>query len=100
MSARCCGAPDRAPAQLWHSFALARKALHPSACAVCVLSCANAAPLTTPRRRTVKQWVAQTRAQRAVVVGGGFIGLEMAENLVHLGLQTSVVEMLPQASLA
>lgn len=51
---------------------------------------------TVPDARTVKQWVAQTRAQRAVVVGGGFIGLEMAENLVHLGLQTSVVEMLPQ----
>jgi NADPH-dependent 2,4-dienoyl-CoA reductase/sulfur reductase-like enzyme/rhodanese-related sulfurtransferase len=26
-------------------------------------------------------------ARRAVVVGGGFIGLEMAENLVHLGLR-------------
>lgn len=31
-----------------------------------------------------------------MVVGGGFIGLEMAENLMHLGLDTSVVEMLPQ----
>ncbi len=36
------------------------------------------------------------RSKKAVVVGGGFIGLEMAENLVHLGLQVKLVEMLPQ----
>jgi NADPH-dependent 2,4-dienoyl-CoA reductase/sulfur reductase-like enzyme/rhodanese-related sulfurtransferase len=33
---------------------------------------------------------------RAVVVGGGFIGLETAENLVHRGFQVTVVEMLDQ----
>ncbi len=32
----------------------------------------------------------------AVVVGGGFIGLEMAENLVHRGVAVTVVEMLDQ----
>ena len=31
-------------------------------------------------------------AKRAVVVGGGFIGLEMAENLVHLGLQVTLIQ--------
>ena len=31
-------------------------------------------------------------AQRAVVVGGGFIGLEMAENLVHLGLHVTLLQ--------
>ncbi len=31
-------------------------------------------------------------ARRAVVVGGGFIGLEMAENLVHLGLDVTVLQ--------
>jgi NADPH-dependent 2,4-dienoyl-CoA reductase/sulfur reductase-like enzyme len=31
-----------------------------------------------------------------VVVGGGFIGLEMAENLHHAGLEVTLVEMLPQ----
>ncbi len=31
-------------------------------------------------------------ARRAVVVGGGFIGLEMAENLVHLGLDVTLVQ--------
>jgi len=31
-------------------------------------------------------------AKRAVVVGGGFIGLEMAENLVHLGLAVTLIQ--------
>lgn len=35
-------------------------------------------------------------AHRAVVVGGGFIGIEVAENLRALGLEVHLVEMLPQ----
>lgn len=35
-------------------------------------------------------------AKTAVVVGGGFIGLEMAENLVHAGLDVTLVEMQAQ----
>jgi len=35
-------------------------------------------------------------ARRAVVVGGGFIGLEVAENLVERGLSVTLVERLPQ----
>jgi NADPH-dependent 2,4-dienoyl-CoA reductase/sulfur reductase-like enzyme/rhodanese-related sulfurtransferase len=35
-------------------------------------------------------------AERAVVVGGGFIGLEMAENLVRCGVKTAVVELADQ----
>jgi NADPH-dependent 2,4-dienoyl-CoA reductase/sulfur reductase-like enzyme/rhodanese-related sulfurtransferase len=31
-------------------------------------------------------------AKRAVVVGGGFIGLEMAENLKHLGLEVTLIQ--------
>jgi NADPH-dependent 2,4-dienoyl-CoA reductase/sulfur reductase-like enzyme/rhodanese-related sulfurtransferase len=31
-------------------------------------------------------------ARRAVVVGGGFIGLEMAENMIHLGLQVTLLQ--------
>jgi NADPH-dependent 2,4-dienoyl-CoA reductase/sulfur reductase-like enzyme/rhodanese-related sulfurtransferase len=31
-------------------------------------------------------------SRRAVVVGGGFIGLEMAENLKHLGLQVTLLQ--------
>ncbi|MBS1222116.1 MAG: FAD-dependent pyridine nucleotide-disulfide oxidoreductase, partial [Proteobacteria bacterium] len=33
---------------------------------------------------------------RAVVIGGGFIGLEMVENLVHRGFEVTLVEMLDQ----
>ncbi len=34
--------------------------------------------------------------KRAVVVGGGFIGLEAAENLRHRGVEVTLVEFLPQ----
>lgn len=34
--------------------------------------------------------------QKAVVVGAGYIGLEMAENLYHRGLDVTVVELAPQ----
>jgi NADPH-dependent 2,4-dienoyl-CoA reductase/sulfur reductase-like enzyme/rhodanese-related sulfurtransferase len=34
-------------------------------------------------------------ARRAVVVGGGFIGLEMAENLIHLGLEVTLIQLGP-----
>jgi NADPH-dependent 2,4-dienoyl-CoA reductase/sulfur reductase-like enzyme/rhodanese-related sulfurtransferase len=39
---------------------------------------------------------AAAKARRAVVVGAGFIGLEMAENLVRRGLETIVVELVDQ----
>ena len=35
-------------------------------------------------------------ARRAVVIGGGFIGLETAENLIHAGFEVTLVEMLDQ----
>ncbi len=34
--------------------------------------------------------------RNAVVIGGGFIGVEIAENLVHKGITTSIVEATPQ----
>lgn len=37
-----------------------------------------------------------TKPKRAVVVGGGFIGLEMVENLVHRGLEVTLIERLNQ----
>jgi NADPH-dependent 2,4-dienoyl-CoA reductase/sulfur reductase-like enzyme/rhodanese-related sulfurtransferase len=36
------------------------------------------------------------RPLSAVVIGGGLIGMEMAENLVGLGIRTAVVEFMPQ----
>lgn len=41
----------------------------------------------------IKNYVTSHHIQSAVVVGAGFIGLEMAENLHHAGAQVSVVEM-------
>ena len=35
-------------------------------------------------------------ARTAVVVGGGFIGVEVTENLVHLGLEVTLVEAADQ----
>ncbi len=44
----------------------------------------------------IRAFVAQERPRRAVVVGGGFIGLEMAENLTRAGCAVTLVERLPQ----
>ncbi|MEW6278846.1 MAG: FAD-dependent oxidoreductase [Candidatus Eremiobacterota bacterium] len=49
-----------------------------------------------PDSRRIRSWIEDRKVARAVIVGGGFIGLEMAESLVRRGLQVSVVEMLPQ----
>lgn len=41
----------------------------------------------------IKRYITEKQVKRAVVVGAGFIGLEMAENLHHAGVAVSVVEM-------
>ena len=68
---------------------------------------------TVPDARTIREWIEKGTdflegmykyggiqfvkpARRAVVIGGGFIGLETAENLVHLGFDVTLVEMLDQ----
>jgi NADPH-dependent 2,4-dienoyl-CoA reductase/sulfur reductase-like enzyme/rhodanese-related sulfurtransferase len=68
---------------------------------------------TVPDARTIREWVEGGTTfltgmsnysgiqmvkpvRHAVVVGGGFIGLEMAENLVHVGFDVTLVEMLDQ----
>jgi NADPH-dependent 2,4-dienoyl-CoA reductase/sulfur reductase-like enzyme/rhodanese-related sulfurtransferase len=68
---------------------------------------------TVPDAKTIREWVERGTTflsgmynysgiqmvkpvRRAVVVGGGFIGLEMAENLVHLGFDVTLVEILDQ----
>ena len=40
----------------------------------------------------IKSYMQQKAVKHAVIVGGGFIGLEMAENLHHSGIEVSVVE--------
>lgn len=44
----------------------------------------------------IDAWVRERGAEKAVVVGGGFIGLEVAEQFHRRGLQVSVVERNPQ----
>jgi NADPH-dependent 2,4-dienoyl-CoA reductase/sulfur reductase-like enzyme/rhodanese-related sulfurtransferase len=68
---------------------------------------------TVPDARTIKEWVAGGTdflagmskyagiqyvkpTTRAVVIGGGFIGLETAENLIHLGFDVTLLQKLPQ----
>ena len=46
-----------------------------------------------PDTDAIKNYIIANRPRRAVVVGGGFIGLEMAENLHRQGLEVHVVEM-------
>jgi NADPH-dependent 2,4-dienoyl-CoA reductase/sulfur reductase-like enzyme/rhodanese-related sulfurtransferase len=64
---------------------------------------------TVPDARTIREWIAKGTTflegmfnysgiqmvkpvRRAVVVGGGFIGLETAENLVHLGFDVTLIQ--------
>lgn len=68
---------------------------------------------TVPDARAIREWLEQGTPflagmnnysgiqlakppRHAVVVGGGFIGLEMAENLAHLGLNVTIIERLDQ----
>lgn len=44
----------------------------------------------------IKQYLNQNRVNSAVVVGGGFIGLEMAENLAHAKKKVTLIEMADQ----
>jgi NADPH-dependent 2,4-dienoyl-CoA reductase/sulfur reductase-like enzyme/rhodanese-related sulfurtransferase len=68
---------------------------------------------TVPDARAINEWIEQGNPflsgmhrysgfqtlrpkTRAVVIGGGFIGLEMVENLVHRGFEVTLVEMSDQ----
>jgi len=68
---------------------------------------------TVPDVRTIREWIEKGTmflagmynysgiqfvrpTRRAVVIGGGFIGLETAENLIHAGFGVTLVEMLDQ----
>jgi NADPH-dependent 2,4-dienoyl-CoA reductase/sulfur reductase-like enzyme/peroxiredoxin family protein/rhodanese-related sulfurtransferase/TusA-related sulfurtransferase len=49
-----------------------------------------------PDTDTIVNYINEKQPKSAIIVGGGFIGLEMAENLHELGLKVSIVEMLDQ----
>lgn len=50
---------------------------------------------TIPDSQQIRAWIQEKQAKRAVIIGAGFIGLEMAENLHHRGLSVTMVEMAP-----
>lgn len=51
---------------------------------------------TIPDSDRIKAFIDEKKPRSAVVIGGGFIGLEMAENLIARGIEVTVVEMLDQ----
>ncbi len=51
---------------------------------------------TIPDATKLKKFVEKNKIRKAVIIGGGFIGLEMAENLVKKGVKVKIVEMLDQ----
>lgn len=51
---------------------------------------------TVPDTDEIRAMVQSGRLKTAAVIGGGFIGLEMAENLHHAGLDVALIEALDQ----
>lgn len=51
---------------------------------------------TVPDTDRIKEYIAVNKPKSAAVIGGGFIGLEMAENLHAAGLKVSIIEMQSQ----
>ncbi|WP_321381756.1 CoA-disulfide reductase [Trichococcus shcherbakoviae] len=49
-----------------------------------------------PDMDKIKAYITEHQVKRATVIGGGFIGLEMMENLWELGIHVSLVEMSDQ----
>lgn len=41
----------------------------------------------------IKNYIQDKKAGKAVIIGGGFIGLEMAENLKDIGMDVTIIEM-------
>ncbi|MFA6843767.1 MAG: FAD-dependent oxidoreductase, partial [Bacilli bacterium] len=51
---------------------------------------------TIPDTDAIVNYINENNVKSATVVGGGFIGLEMVENLRELGIQVTLAEMAPQ----
>lgn len=51
---------------------------------------------TVPDTDRIKAFITEKRPQKAAVIGGGFVGLEMAENLRATGINVSLIEMQKQ----
>ena len=51
---------------------------------------------TVPDTDKIKSVITRKKPKRAAVIGGGFIGLEMAENLHEAGIEVTIIEMMNQ----
>ncbi|MFX0187259.1 MAG: FAD-dependent oxidoreductase [Candidatus Hodarchaeota archaeon] len=51
---------------------------------------------TIPDAVKIRDFIDKYKINKAVIVGGGFIGLEMAENLAKKGIKVKIVEMFDQ----
>ena len=51
---------------------------------------------TIPDTDAIKSYLDRNAPNHVTVVGGGFIGIEMAENMKHLGVNVTMVEMADQ----
>lgn len=49
-----------------------------------------------PDSRALREWIETKEPTQAVVIGGGFIGLEIAENLTQRGIHVTMLEAAPQ----
>ncbi len=45
-----------------------------------------------PDTLKIKRFISESKPRKAVVMGGGYIGVEMAENLVEAGLEVTIVQ--------
>jgi NADPH-dependent 2,4-dienoyl-CoA reductase/sulfur reductase-like enzyme/rhodanese-related sulfurtransferase len=55
---------------------------------------------SVPDSNVIKSWNHQHKVKRAVVIGGGFIGIEVTENLHHLGIAVTLIERMDQVMVA
>lgn len=51
---------------------------------------------TVPDSRLIRSWIDDQNVVHATIIGGGFIGLEMAENLIHRSIEVDIIEKGPQ----
>ncbi|CAM3834192.1 Rhodanese domain-containing protein [Marinicrinis lubricantis] len=48
-----------------------------------------------PDTDRIKSYIDQHEIKKAIIIGGGFIGIEMAENMIHRGIDVTVIEAAP-----
>ena len=42
---------------------------------------------------TIRRFIAENKPKRALIIGSGYIGMEMAENLYNLGIEVTIIEI-------